>query len=166
MAGAGKSFIGRNLAKELNFEFVDTDDLMEKAQNMKLQKILDQYGDQKFIAIENEIIINLKNIQNKIISPGGSIIYSRQAMQFLKDNSIVIYLADDYQKIISRIKNLYSRGIVGLKNKNFSQLYKEREKLYIKYADITIDMSKMQTDNKEVKAKQVTAKIIDQLKNY
>ena len=49
---------------------------------------------------------------------------------------------------------------MGLKNKGFEQLYKEREELYKKFADITIDMSHMQTDDKELKAKEVTEQII------
>lgn len=160
MAGAGKSFIGRNLARLLEFEFIDTDDLIEKRAGEGLQEILDREGDENFLKIETDTIINLGNIQNKIISPGGSVIYSPAAMEYFKANSIVIYLADSYGRILNRIKNLDSRGIVGLKNKNFEQLYKEREALYKKFADLTIDMSHMQTDDKQAKAQEVTEKII------
>lgn len=163
MAGAGKSFIGRNLAKLLQFKFVDTDDLIEQTQKQGLQDILDKIGDKKFIELETQIIINLENIQNKIISPGGSVIYSPQAMEFLKNNSVVIYLADSYSHILNRIKNLNSRGIVGLKGNSFEQLYLEREKLYNKFADITIDMAHMQTGDKYKKAKEVTEKIIEEI---
>ncbi len=163
MAGAGKSFIGRNLAKLLEFDFIDTDEVIEKDTNQKLQKLLDNLGEEKFIELEKNIIIGLGNIQNKIISPGGSVVYSPATMQYLKANSIVIYLADSYNRILNRIKNLESRGIVGLKNKNFEQLYKERQILYKKYADITIDMSKMQTNDKNAKAKQVIKKIIGEI---
>ena len=163
MAGVGKSLIGRNLAKQISFGFIDTDDLIEQKTGKGLQEILDREGEKDFLKIETDTIINLGDIQNKIISPGGSVIYSSAAMEYLKTNSIVIYLADSYSRILNRIKNLNSRGIVGLKNKNFKQLYQEREKLYKKFADITIDLSNIQSDDKELKAKQVTAIIIKKI---
>ncbi len=160
MAGVGKSFIGRRLAKLLDFEFIDTDDVLEEKTGHSLQELLDQKGEVNFIKLESQTITNLGNIQNKIISPGGSVIYSAKAMDFLKNNSNIVYLADSYGRIINRVKNLNNRGIVGLKNKSFEQLYAERKKLYKKSADLTINLSYLQTDDKELKAKEVTEKII------
>jgi len=158
MAGAGKTFIGRNLAAELGFEFINTDDIMiEKI--MPLQDIVDKYGDQGFIEIEEKTILGLGDIQNKIISPGGSIVYSPKIMDFLTANSLIIYLHDTYEHIFGRVKNLETRGIVGLKDKDFKTLFAEREHLYKKYADITVDMSPMQTEDKEKKAAEVIAEI-------
>jgi len=159
MAGAGKSFIGRNLAKKLDFLFIDTDDLIEEQQGVTLQTLLDKHGDNKFVEIETKAITDLNDIQNMIISPGGSVCYSSQAMDFLKNNSVVIYLADSYDHIFGRVKNLETRGIVGLKEKSFEQLFTEREKLYKKYADIIINMSEMQTADKFQKAEQVIEQI-------
>ncbi|MFC1598608.1 shikimate kinase [Patescibacteria group bacterium] len=160
MSGAGKSFIGRNLAEQLNFQFIDPDKVLEEKAGQIVQDIIDEQGEKKFLEIENKTIIGLGNIQNKIISPGGSVIYSLPAMEYLSANSIIIYLSDSCDKIFNRIKNLESRGIVGLKNKKFGQLCKERGKLYKKFANITIDMSKMQTDDKDLKTKEVIEKII------
>ncbi len=160
MAGVGKSFIGRRLAKILDFQFIDTDDLIEQITGSPLQNLLDKKGDLGFIQLESDTITGLKNIQNKILSPGGSVVYSSKTMDYLKAHSIIVYLADSYEHIIKRVKNLDSRGIVGLKNKSFEQLYKEREKLYKKFADLTIDLSNLQTEDKELKAKEVTEKII------
>jgi shikimate kinase len=113
--------------------------------------------------LENKTILGLEYIQFKVISPGGSVIYSPQTMNFLKDNSIVVYLSDSYSRILNRIRNLNSRGIVGLKNKSFEQLYNEREQLYKKYADFTIDMSVMSTVDKWKKYQEVKAKIFEDI---
>ena len=164
MAGAGKSFMGRHLAKELGWQFIDTDDLIEQNAQKGLQEILDALGDEEFIKLEAKTILGLKDIRFKIISPGGSICYSDQAMKFLKENSLVIYLADSYSRIINRIRNLNSRGIVGLKNKSFEQLYKERAALYQKYADFTIDMSAMPTADKWKKFQEVKSRILEAVK--
>lgn len=158
MAGAGKSFIGKNLAKLIDFEFIDGDHLIIEKYG-SLQELLDSKGEQEFGKIETEMILNLGDMTNIIFSPGGSVAYWPEAMEFLQKNSVIIYLYDSFEHIFSRVKNLETRGIVGLKNKTFGELYEERDLLYKKYADITIDMSPMQTDDKAAKAKEVTDKI-------
>jgi len=164
MPGVGKSFIGRNLAKTLNFKFIDTDDLIIKQKGKPLQQILDQLGREKFINLETKSILSLNNLKKMVISPGGSLVYSPRAVQFLKNNTVIIYLADSKKRIFKRIKNLHERGIVGLKEKGFDRLYRERERLYEKFADIKIDLSKMQIRDKDLKAQQVIKIILNKLK--
>lgn len=78
MAGAGKSTIGKLLAKKLNFKFIDSDKYIEEKEQMSLQKILDKYGDEKFIKIEEKRVLELLPLKNCVISPGGSIIFSKK----------------------------------------------------------------------------------------
>ena len=140
MAGVGKSFIGKKLAKKLNYDFIDIDELIEKKTNLKLQQIIDKFGERYFLKVETKIIMNLSDAINTVISPGGSIVYSKSAMEFLKEKSIVVYLEDSFENINKRVKNQKTRGIVGLKNKDFETLFDERNKLYKKYADVVIKM--------------------------
>ncbi|MCK5176932.1 MAG: (d)CMP kinase, partial [Candidatus Aenigmarchaeota archaeon] len=49
MAGVGKSFIGKKLAKKLNYDFIDVDELIEKNTNLKLQQIIDKFGERYFL---------------------------------------------------------------------------------------------------------------------
>jgi len=165
MAGAGKSFIGRNLAQQLGFEFIDGDDLII-AKYGPLQELLDSQGEQKFGQIETEVILGLGQMEKLVFSPGGSAAYWPQAMNYLQNNSIIIYLYDTYENVIKRVKNLETRGIVGLKDKSFRQLYQERDHLYKKYADFIIDMSEMQTEDKQKKANDVIKQINLKLKNF
>lgn len=146
MPGVGKSFIGKKLAKKLGYKFVDVDDLIEKEQGMKLQAFLDKEGDAKFVETEEENVLSLKG-DKIVIAPGGSVVCSRRAMEYLREISKIIYLKDSLKSIKKRVLNINSRGIVGLKNKDIWELFSERGKLYEKYADFVIDMTDFDVEN-------------------
>ena len=80
MAGAGKSTIGRALAKRLGYTFIDVDHLIRENTGMPLQTLIDKEGDLAFIRFEEEAILRLGQVDRSIISPGGSVIYSEKAM--------------------------------------------------------------------------------------
>lgn len=141
MAGAGKSSIGKELAKKLKYSFVDTDRIIEKDTDLKLQAIIDAQGEAEFLKIEEKTILSLENSKNSVISPGGSVVYSLKAMQFLKTISKIVFLNSRFEDLKKRLKNTETRGIIGLKNKSLRQLFNERANLYGKYADITIEFS-------------------------
>jgi len=141
MPGVGKSVIGKELAKRLNYRFLDIDEIIEKKTKLKLQQIIDNFGDDKFLETEEKTILELGKFDNCIISPGGSVVYSAEAMKFLKKNSVVVFLDFSLKSIKNRISNFSTRGIVGLKKKGLEALFNERVTLYKKYADITVKMS-------------------------
>ncbi len=158
MAGVGKSVMGKELASALNYEFVDTDDLIERKWDLKLQEIIDQFGEGRFLEIEKETILGLDGIDRTVVSPGGSVIYSPEAMRFLKKISTVIFLDAPLESIEKRIPNQSVRGIVGLKKKRLKDLFHERRPLYQQYADMTIEMA--QGFDKEVVLKKIIQKVL------
>lgn len=138
MPAVGKSSVGEDLARFLKYKFLDIDKMIVKKEKKLLQKVLDNLGDEKFIKLEGDVILSIKNPENTIFSPGGSIIYNQKAMEYLKNNSTVIFLESEFSAIEKRLSNAPVRGIVGLKNKSLKKLFEERTLLYKKYADITI----------------------------
>ncbi|MEK7546502.1 MAG: shikimate kinase [Patescibacteria group bacterium] len=134
MAGAGKSRVGALLAKRLGYAFVDTDQRLEAAHGEPLQALLDRLGDEAFIRAEAGTILALAGIDRAVIAPGGSIVYSEDAMRFLKRVSSVVWLYVPIDAIEARI-DPSCRGIVGLKGRTFRELYAEREALYAAAAD-------------------------------
>lgn len=138
MTGVGKSFIGQELAKGLNFGFVDVDERIEDRFHLKLQEIVDQLGEQRFLKVEEQAVLDLGPIDRSVISPGGSVVYSEKAMGFLRINSRVIFLDASFESIKKRIHNESTRGIIGLKGRKLKDLYQERTPLYRKYAEITV----------------------------
>ena len=83
MAGAGKSSIGLELAKRLDYTLIDSDELIEDQHSKSLQNILDKGGYIKLREIENLIIKNI-NFDKTILSTGGSAVYSDEAMQHIQ----------------------------------------------------------------------------------
>lgn len=140
MPGAGKSTIGAILSKSMNKPFMDTDRLIMQKENRKLQDIINSDGINIFSQIEEKIILEI-NTENHIISTGGSVVYSKAAMEHLKSLGIIIYLDARLFQIKQRIGNIGTRGIALRKGQTINSLYKERTPLYRKYADIIIDCS-------------------------
>jgi len=137
MPGAGKSTVGRILSKKTGLTLIDTDELIETQEGLKLQKIIEQKGLDYFLRVEEDILNNL-SISNHIISPGGSAIYSEKAMLHLKQICVVVYLKSSIERLLGNIHNFETRGIVFKPGQSFEDLYNERCPLYEKYSDIRV----------------------------
>jgi len=145
MPGAGKSTTGIILAKNLGLEFFDTDILIQINQQKRLQDILDSKGYLDLRKIEEQEILKI-NIEDNVISTGGSAVYSQQAMTHLQSISKMIFLKADFEVLEKRINNFATRGIAKAENQTFKELFKERQILYKRYADITIDCNALTQD--------------------
>ncbi len=137
MAGAGKSTIGRKLAKVLDFNFLDGDAIIEERINQSIQSYLDQHGGKEFTKIEEEVLLSI-SLDKTVLATGGSAVLSDAAMNFLKKESEVIFLDVSYENISERILNLSERGLVRGPNQSLQDTYNERLSLYKKYADHTV----------------------------
>ena len=139
MSGVGKSGIGKELSNRVGYNFIDIDEIIEKSSGKKLQEMIDELGNEKFLKTEEKAILGIGRIENSVISPGGSAIYSEMAMSFLKSISKIVFLDATLEEIEKRNLDFSKRGIVGLE-KGLEKLLDERLPLYRKYADITIDL--------------------------
>ena len=95
MAGCGKSTLGNAISKEMNLSFQDTDHLIEEKFNMSLEDIKNKFGYEFVRSAEEEVILSL-NESIKIISTGGSAVYSEIAMNHLKSFSNISTFIDFY----------------------------------------------------------------------
>ncbi|SDB21687.1 shikimate kinase [Pseudobutyrivibrio sp. YE44] len=138
MPGVGKSTLGVVLAKELGYEFVDADLLIQKREKRLLKEIIAQDGVDGFLKIENDVNANIDSTKT-VIATGGSVIYGKEAMEHLKEIGTVVYLKLDYETLDSRLGSLKGRGVVLKDGQNLKSLYEERVPLYEKYADVTVD---------------------------
>jgi shikimate kinase len=133
MAGAGKSSIGLELAKQLNFQFIDSDALIEAKFNQTLQNILDDSGYLKLRDIEEETILSIE-LSNSVLATGGSAVYSAKAMQHLKQNSLVIYLEVPFDQILQRVPSFLDRGFAKQPKQSIEDAFQERQALYVESA--------------------------------
>jgi shikimate kinase len=147
MPGSGKSTIGVILAKNLGLGFIDTDVLIQINRQKPLQQIIDENDHLYLRAVEEEEILKI-NIINHVIATGGSVAYSEKAMSHLLDISKVIFLEVDFEEIKKRIHNFGTRGIAKSKNQSFRELFEERQILYKKYAEITVNCN--ESDQEEL----------------
>jgi len=142
MMGAGKSSFGRKIAKKLNAQFFDLDNEMKTKTGYSPKEIFNYFGenmlkDSEFEAVE-EII---QKAPNSIIATGDSTIDNKRAWDFLKQNTITIWLNIDLKLISIRLKPNEDRPYLDEQNDNMltfiTQLYHKRAQKY-KQAHLTI----------------------------
>ena len=129
MAGAGKSSIGIKVAQQLNLKFVDSDLLIEERFAQTLQEILDDAGYLKLRAIEEEVLLSI-DLADTVLSTGGSAVYSDKSMQYLQQNSLVIYLEVPFDQILERVPSFLDRGFAKEPSQSIEDAFREREELY------------------------------------
>ena len=141
MAGAGKTTVGRMVARSLGWAFADSDHIIEAAYGAPLQDITDALGKEAFIDLEAEIVGSLR-FQRTVIATGGSAVYSEAAMAHFKSVGTVVYLRLSFETVEKRLGNFTHRGVVMPEGYTLRDLYDERCALYEQYADITVDESR------------------------
>jgi shikimate kinase len=145
MAGAGKTTIGRALAKRLGWAHLDTDSLLEAYWGCVLQELVDGLGLEEFLRAEEKLVSELW-LRRTVISTGGSVIYSPAAIQRLKSLGAVVYLQASVATICARVEGGQGRGLARRPGQSLEQLYEEREPLYRAAADHVLDMENCDLD--------------------
>ena len=142
MPGCGKSTVGVVLAKTMGYRFIDSDLVIQEQEGRLLSEIIETEGLDGFLNVENRINASLE-VKRTVIATGGSVIYGKEAMTHLRDIGIVVYIRLPYEKIKRRLGDLTKRGVAIKSGQTLYDLYNERAPLYEKYADIIIDVNKM-----------------------
>jgi len=137
MAGAGKSTVGLRLADRLDYRCLDTDDLIAASAGIRLQRILDKYGRQRFQVLEERILLSIAG-ERTVIATGGSAVYARAGMEHLQAIALVVWLDVPLPDLELRVNNLQSRGLVNPDDISFARLYQQRFALYRRYAHLRI----------------------------
>lgn len=138
---AGKSTLGVILAKTLGMKFIDTDIVIQEKTGRLLQDIINEEGIETFLEIEEKSVMSL-NCNNAVIATGGSVVYSKQAMEHLRSDGITVYLEISFEEMNRRLKNITTRGIVLVPGQSLRDLYNQRVPLYENYSDLRIDCSR------------------------
>ena len=146
MPGVGKSTIGVILAKELGYQFMDTDLIIQKKENRLLREIIEQEGVDGFLDVENQVNSGIE-AERTVIATGGSAVYGREAMKHFREIGTIIYLRLPFEKLRERLGNLRGRGVVLKENKSLRDIFEERSVLYQQYADVIID-----EENKDIES--------------
>lgn len=138
MPSCGKSTCGVVLAKTMNKGFVDTDLLIQQKEGMALQEIINQRGNEYFHQVEEKVLCDFEGY-NYVVATGGSAIYYEKAINKFKEQGTIVYLKVSLDTVLTRLRNIKTRGVTLAKGQTLEDLYHERIPLYEKYADVVIE---------------------------
>ena len=143
--GSGKSTIGKVLSERLEYDFYDTDKLVEKVVGKKIKEIFEQNGEQYFRLKESEELDKTRKLKNAVIATGGGIIENEKNRLFLKEEKKVIFLDSSIERQYDRTKESQKRPLLNngdsmiiLKN-----LYQKRLSFYQEVSKLKISMDNL-----------------------
>lgn len=147
--GAGKSSVGKYLAKLLQMDFYDSDEEIEKSTGVDLGWIFDVEGEEGFRRREANVIANLAKRTHIILATGGGTVVVPENQKILAERGFVIYLEVSLENQEPRVVNDIRRPLLRVENRFevMERLQEEREPIYQKLADFRV-----QTDNRSVRA--------------
>ncbi|PJE78908.1 Shikimate kinase 1 [invertebrate metagenome] len=143
--GAGKTTIGKMLARELSIPFYDSDQEIEKRTGADIPWIFDVEGEEGFRLRERQIIADLCSQKSVVVATGGGAIGCPENRQQLRKSGMVIYL---YAPVITQLeRTIKDRKRPLLQSKNREQiltdLFQDRDPVYQDIADIVVDSQKL-----------------------
>jgi shikimate kinase len=159
--GAGKTTMGRQLARKLHLEFIDSDRVIEERTGVDIPLIFEMEGEEGFRKREEAVIDELTQKPDIILATGGGAVLKPSNRQHLKQRGTVIYLHSDISNLIERVRHDKNRPLLQTDDPEakLRELMAIREPLYRETADITIN-----TGERSIRS--VINVILDRLKTY
>lgn len=157
--GAGKTTIGRCLAKELEYTFYDSDKEIEVRTGADIPWIFDVEGETGFRHREEQVIADLTGLQNIVLATGGGSVLSSHNRSLLAARGFVVYLMVSIDKQLARVMHGKDRPLLEDKvnlRKTLEALHGQRYPLYTEIADCII-----QTD--DLTPRIIARQIVDKL---
>lgn len=137
--GTGKSTIGRRLAQELNWEFVDTDRAIEELTGLSVAEIFRVHGETRFHSEEALLVKRLSEKRDCVIATGGGTVLNPDNWELLARRGWMISLYAPVETILERVKaRKSSRPLLKGGKENIEELWLARQKVFAG-ADLTID---------------------------
>lgn len=139
--GAGKTTIGRLIAKHTGLTFYDSDVEIEKKTGVKIPLIFELEGEAGFRKRESAMIAELSLLKNIVLATGGGAVLLPENRACLKANGKIIYLRGQVQDLWSRTRHDKSRPLLQGVNmhQKLEQLYQVRDPIYLELADFVVN---------------------------
>lgn len=150
--GVGKSTIGKKLAKKLKYNFTDLDKLIEIRENLSINLIFKNKGEDYFRKIEKKITLEILKKNNLVIALGGGSFMDNLIRKEINNSSISFWIDLKIESIIPRLKNVKKRPLLNQDNlkESMNKIYLERKKIYNE-ANFRIRCNSMNVDEIVIK---------------
>ena len=139
--GAGKTSVGRLLARRLDKTFYDCDHEIERATGVKVAVIFEIEGEAGFRSRETKVLVDLVKRENIVLATGGGAVLSAENRGLLSKNGMVVYLRAAPADLWNRTRHDKNRPLLKTADplERLQQLFDERDPLYRASADIVVD---------------------------
>lgn len=156
--GSGKTEVGKRLAENLSWNFIDTDTIIEKAEKMSIADLFAKKGEPYFRDLETKTIATLQSYHNFVISCGGGMVLKKGNVADLKKIGPLVLLAVDSKTVVARLKGATNRPLINVANpeEKINEILTERIPIYNAAADFVIDTTNLSVD-------QVVHEILEEL---
>lgn len=144
MMGAGKTTVGRMLARQLGKTFIDCDEEIQKRTGVKISHIFDVEGEEGFRLRESSVIQDLTKLDNIVLATGGGAVLKSDNRDELKKNGVVIYLKSGVHDLWQRTRHDHNRPLLQTANPRakLQELFEQRDSLYAEVADHIVHTGK------------------------
>lgn len=145
MMGAGKTTVGRELAKQLSYGFVDADNVIEQSTGQSINQLFAIEGEASFRQIESDVMAQICAFTKLVISTGGGVIMQQKNWGYLR-HGLIVWLDVPVELLYTRLAEDTTRPLlqdVDLKEK-LRSLFEQRQALY-NQADVRISVSEEET---------------------
>ncbi len=156
--GAGKSAVGRQLARTLHLTFMDSDDEIESRTGVDIPFIFEKEGEAGFRKREAKVIDDLSKMDSVVLATGGGVVVEAKNRSNLGGRGLVVYLYTTVDQQLARTQKGRERPLLqnGDRKQILEDLMSERDALYREIADLIIE-----TDGRKVRA--VANEIVEKL---
>jgi shikimate kinase len=144
MMGAGKTTVGRLLARRLKLRFIDCDQELERRCGVKIPLIFEIEGEPGFRVRESQVLAELAALDGVVLGTGGGVVLSEENRRRLAERGTVVYLHATPEDLHERVRHDRNRPLLAGRDAlaRLRELHAQRDALYRATADIVVDTGK------------------------